>query len=223
MNSIVFEGVSHTYTKPGGGDVIALDGVSATFEPGAVSALVGRSGSGKTTLIRLAAGLEVPSEGSVRIGDCRVDGLSSGDRLKLRRDTVSVIFQDQAMVPEMTVAENLRLALQVSGRRRGDKSLIDERLTEVGLAGYERRFVGTLSGGEEQRAAIARALVLNHPVLLADEPTGSLDAENALLVVEALKNVARRGVAVLVATHDDVVYSRCDALLRIDQGALVAA
>jgi len=222
LNSIVFEGVSQTYTKPGGGNVIALDGVSATFEPGAVSALVGRSGSGKTTLIRLAAGLEVPSEGSVRIGECRVERLSSGDRLKLRRDTVSVIFQDQAMVPEMTVAENLRLALQVSGRR-GDKSLIDERLTEVGLAGYERRFVGTLSGGEEQRAAIARALVLNHPVLLADEPTGSLDAENALLVVEALKNVARRGVAVLVATHDDVVYSRCDALLRIDQGALVAA
>lgn len=216
---VAVSSLTRRYPRPGGGDVIALDGVTATFHAGEVSALVGRSGSGKSTLIRLLAGLEVADSGSVHLGKRLTSELGARERRALRRECVSVIFQDLGLVAEMTVAENITLAMSISGVQTGPESIVDA-LKVVELEGFEKRFVATLSGGEEQRAAIARSLVLGHPILLADEPTGSLDAENAAMVLAALREVARQGATVIVATHDDVVYDGSDAVWKMVAGTM---
>lgn len=216
---IKVSGVGKSYRRPGGGEVMALRDVTATFGSGVVTGVVGRSGSGKSTLIRMLAGLETADRGEITIGDKPVHGISAGQRSALRRDIVSVIFQDHGLIPELTVAENIALAARISAIPADDKSM-SKALAQVGLDDFAKRLVGTLSGGEEQRAAIARSLVLRHPVLLADEPTGSLDAENALQVFHALRSASKEGTAVVVATHDDVVYQRCDTLFRMDRGHL---
>lgn len=216
---VTIKGASKRYRRAGGGDIVALNDVTASFPPGQVIAVVGRSGSGKSTLIRLLSGLESPDSGSVKIGSIDTLNLSSRGRLALRRQCISVIFQDHGLVADMTVLENLKLGLHISGRNptgTGTKTA----LNAVGLDGFEKRFVSNLSGGEEQRVAIARSLLLEHPVLLADEPTGSLDAENAEGVFEALRSAADRGTTVIVATHDDVVYKRCDTVWRMEKGEM---
>lgn len=214
--------LTRRYPRHRGGDVAALDDVTATFSGGRVSAIVGRSGSGKSTLIRVLSALEKPDSGQVTIGDEMIVGLGSRDRMAVRKNLVSMVFQDHGLIAEMSVRENLQLALHIS-KSQASKQKISDALGEVDLAGFERRLVHTLSGGEQQRVAIARALALGHPVLLADEPTGSLDADNARAVAHALGRAAQSGCAVVVATHDPIVSDQADALWRISDGRLAAA
>lgn len=214
--------VTRRYQRSSGSDVAALDGVTATFRVGEVSAVVGRSGSGKSTLIRVLAGLEKPDSGHVNIGTEDIVRMGSRGRMAIRRAMVSLIFQDHGLISEMSVRENLMLALHISKSPAGSAQ-ISSSLSQVDLGGFEKRVVHTLSGGEQQRVAIARALALRHPVLLADEPTGSLDADNALAVAQALVRAAQSGCVVIVATHDQVVTDLANAVWRMSAGRLVAA
>lgn len=205
----------------GQGAVSALHKVSLGVSSGEVVALTGRSGSGKTTLLRLIAGLDRVNSGEIFVGDEAVHQLSSSGRERLRRQRVSLVFQEYNLVPELTASENVRLALHLAGVRGvPQRTAAQEALSRLGLEGLGERRPARLSGGEQQRVAIARALAVGTEVILADEPTGSLDAENAAVVMDCLHQAAADGAAVLVATHDPEVLSRATRGLAITRGAL---
>lgn len=190
--------------------------VDFTAQPGVPVALMGPSGSGKTTLLRILAGLQRPASGSVYIG---------GDSVSPRRDgtvdpRVSMVYQDFRLVDFLTVAENLQLAAESRGLRSA-LSTVSGSLASVGLSGFEARMPATLSGGEQQRVAIARAVLVAPRILLADEPTGSLDARTTKEVTDALVTVAReRRIVLVVATHDRRVADSLSRLLYLDSGQL---
>jgi ABC-type lipoprotein export system ATPase subunit len=197
-----------------------LDDVSHTFRTG-TTAVTGPSGSGKSTLLRLIAGLQNPTAGTVEIDGepvGRASWFSAGD------PRVSVIYQDYRLVPFLTVAQNLSLAVE----SRGAKSTPDQveaALTRVGLpSSMGDRLPGSMSSGEQQRVAIARALAVGSPVLVADEPTGALDAENTARVTDVLLGLGQNGdLTVIVATHDLSVAERMDQRVNLGAGLLVAA
>jgi ABC-type lipoprotein export system ATPase subunit len=196
--------------------VPVLDDVSLQVEKEPV-ALMGPSGSGKSSLLRVLAGLQAPQAGTVVI---------DGKPVRAARDRgttdprVALIQQDHRLVDFLTVAENLRLAAELRGLPVTAAD-VSASLAEVGLDGYASRWPATLSGGEQQRVAIARALLLESRVILADEPTGALDADNSLLVAGLLAEIAQRdGVCVVVATHDADVAARLPRRLRLTRGRL---
>jgi cell division transport system ATP-binding protein len=180
----------------------ALEDVSLHVPPGQFLYLSGPSGAGKTTFLRLLFAAALPTSGRVRVGGSDLGGLSSRQVPLLRR-RIGVIFQDFKLVPGLTVFENVAVALRVAGVGGRELSArVEEALATVGLAGLARARARTLSGGEQQRAAIARALVTRPPLILADEPSGNLDPDNALEVMRLLVAAHARGSTVIVATHD---------------------
>ena len=192
---------------------VVLDALGAEFERGALHAVTGPSGSGKTTLLNVVAGLELPTAGSVSVVGREVAALDRADRAALRRDAVGYVAQHPGLLPFLSAAENVTLALRVRGR---DGSPALEALAAVGLADRAEQRVERLSGGERLRVAIARAVAPRPPVLLADEPTSRLDEANALAVVELLGRLAREWrAAVIVASHDPVLLDRADRRLRL--------
>jgi putative ABC transport system ATP-binding protein len=199
---------------------VALDGVSAVFPPGSFSAVMGMSGSGKSTLLQVAAGLDRPTAGTVRLGGHDLGGMSRRGLSVLRRRQVGFVFQNFNLVPSLSVAENIALPLRLD-RRAVDKDRIDELARLVGIGAQLRRLPHTLSGGQQQRAAIARALVTRPEVIFADEPTAALD----LYTGEAITALLRRAVddlgqTVVVVTHDPAVAACADRTLVLDQGRL---
>lgn len=196
----------------------ALRAATFSLDSGRVVSLMGRSGSGKSTLLRILCGIEAADAGSLT-----VDGdviRTPRQRLQLRRGRVALVFQDLNLVPELTLGENITLACHLAGKRGVDAR---EALDRVSVADLANRLPGAVSGGEQQRAAIARALALGVPYILADEPTGALDEENANLMCDAFSSAAQSGAAVLVATHDPVVDARADVHWRISHGELETA
>jgi putative ABC transport system ATP-binding protein len=201
--------------------VVAVRDVSLVARRGEIAGVVGRSGCGKTTLLRLMSGVDLPTSGDVQVGDVQVSALASTQRARWRLRTVSFIFQEFNLLPDLTAGENLRLALEAKGRSAPDaKSESVSALAEVGIDRLAERLPRQLSGGEQQRVAIARALALEAPLVLADEPTGSLDVENARIVGALLREVANRGSCVVVATHDPELTPFLDATWRLGEGAL---
>ncbi|MDO5628918.1 MAG: ATP-binding cassette domain-containing protein [Mobilicoccus sp.] len=182
---------------------------------GTLTALRGRSGSGKTTLLNAIGGLETVDAGTVEVVGRDVTRLPAAGRRRLRKNTLGFVFQDYALVENTDVEANLAVVYGLLGARR-HRDAMDAALTEVGLSGFRRRPIRELSGGERQRVALARLLLKNPNVVLADEPTGSLDAENTLGVIEVLRRLANRGAAVLIVTHDRQVAEACDAALDLD-------
>lgn len=202
------------------GDIKPLDNVSHTFHAG-TAAVVGPSGSGKSTLLRLIAGLQKPTAGTLSIDDepvAQASWSSAGD------PRVSVIYQDYRLVPFLTVAVNLMLAVEARGGKCSTEQA-DAALTRVGLpASMGHRLPGSLSSGEQQRVAIARGLVAGSPVLVADEPTGALDAENTARITDVLLELGKsRDLTVIIATHDLSVADRMDQRINLGAGRLVAA
>ena len=194
-----------------------LDGVSVSARAGERVAVTGPSGAGKTTLLTVLAGLVPPNSGRVLL-----DGtpLRPGDRAQ--RTRIGVIFQGYGLVSLLTAAENVELVLQSAGRPPGEvRERAQAALSAVGLGRRGDHLVEELSGGEQQRVAVARALVINPPVLLADEPTAELDAQTRGGILELIFSVARRGGLVMLATHDDEVAERCSRVLHVDRGRLV--
>lgn len=201
--------------------VEALRGVSHSFGPGAVHAIMGRSGSGKTTLLSLMAGLDLPTAGQVLY-----EGRPTSE-MKLetyRREKAAVIYQNFRLFPLLTVAENVMYPMELRGTRpRQARERAAAMVERVGLpASALDRFPTMLSGGEQQRVAIARALGMETRLLLADEPTGNLDTANGENVLTILEGLAREeGYCVIVVTHDPAIGRRADDLLELRDGAVV--
>lgn len=200
------------------GRTAALVGASITVEAGEVVAVMGPSGSGKSTLLHLLAGLLRPDAGTVELVGERIDQLSERARSTTRLRQFGFVFQHGDLVPELTVVENVELPLRLAGMRGGPaRARAMEMLDRLGIAEEAGRRLSEVSGGQAQRAAVARALVHAPPIVLADEPTGSLDTVTGELVLEALVGAARdQGTAVLLVTHDLRVasYATRDVLVR---------
>jgi len=182
----------------------ALDGVSLSFEPGEVAAIIGRSGSGKSTLLQLLGGLDRPTSGEIFVRGKRLAESSEDELALYRRQDVGFIFQFFNLVPTLTALQNVELPLVLAGLPKPERRRrAAELLERVGLGGRREHRPSQLSGGEQQRVAIARALIHDPPLLLADEPTGNLDSKTASEILDLLKTL--EGRTILVVTHDRVL------------------
>ncbi|MBQ8408503.1 MAG: ABC transporter ATP-binding protein [Clostridia bacterium] len=216
--SIQLKNVSYSY-RGKYQTVRAVDNVSYDFESGKIYAIIGKSGSGKTTLLSLMAGLDLPSEGEIL-----VDGRSTREwnRNTMRRDAISVIYQNYNLFPMLTVSENIQYPLTLKKVPKKESEEIAKRMRErVELVeAYDNRLPAHLSGGEQQRVAIARCLAQGSKIILADEPTGNLDSKNTQNVVEILRDLAHRdGATVIIVTHDSAVADKADVVLKMRDGA----
>jgi putative ABC transport system ATP-binding protein len=203
----------------GAGHRTVLDGASATVAGGTFAVLFGRSGSGKSTLLNLIAGIDLPTSGRVLLGDTDLTALDERERTLVRRRRIGFVFQQFNLIPTLTVGENVRLPLDLVGRRDDGRSA--RLLDQVGLADRAGAFPDTLSGGEQQRVAIARALAHDPDLILADEPTGNLDRATADRVLDLLQGLARdEGKTLLVVTHDPGIAARAGRVLTLRDGRL---
>ncbi len=205
------------------GDEVVLRSTDLEVAAGERVALRGPSGSGKTSLLLVLAGLVAPTAGAVEVVGTRVDGATAEDLARLRRRSVGIVFQFGELVPELTLIENVAIPLRLEGaKRRAAERAARDLLGEVGLADAAHRQPREVSGGQVQRAAIARALVLEPPLVLADEPTGALGPEHAELVEELLFAQAQaRDAALVVATHAAEVAAAADRVVAIHHHVLV--
>jgi len=202
--------------------VPALRGVDLQLEPGEMLALTGPSGSGKSTILNLAGMIDTPDSGQILFGDRVVNGLGACDAALLRRDSIGFIFQSFNLVPVMTVAENVEYPLLLedtpAAERRGRVAAM---LREVGLDEHAGHRPDALSGGQRQRVAVARALVKRPRLVIADEPTASLDSETADQVLDLMHEQGHaHGAAFLIATHDDRLLRRCDRAIHLLDGRI---
>lgn len=213
---IKFQNVSKQYYSD-----LALDRLSFSIDKGDFVFLVGPTGSGKTTIFRLIIRDLLPTEGEILIGDIDVLKLP-GKKVRQLRRNVGVIFQDLKILHDRTVGENVMLPLQFSGVSESDaKSRAEEVLTNVGLGHTFEKFPQQLSGGERQRVAIARALVFNPEVILADEPTGNLDIETSMQILDLLEKINKTGTTIFMATHNDrIIETTKKRVIVLENGKL---
>src|SRR5436305_8004032 len=218
MGLLRLDGVSKRFRR-GREDVVALDGVELGLEAGEFVSLVGPSGSGKSTLLHLAGGIDQPDDGQVLFDDRDLSRLSVGERARLRRREIGFVFQFFHLIPTLTVAENVGLPLLLDGRR-ADGAVADT-IAQVGLSDRARHLPGELSGGEMQRAAIARALVARPRLLLAHDPTGNLDSATGSEILDLLcRQVSEEGTALLMVTHDVGAAKKAKQVLHLRDGRL---
>lgn len=221
---IRLEHLSKTFDEAGRPRPVLQD-VTASFAGGEVVAIRGRSGSGKTTLLNLIAGIETPSSGEIYVDDLRLTGLRPRQRTLFRRDNIGIVFQFFNLIPTLSVFENVLLPAElagVDGKTSAERA--EMLLDRVGLLDRKREFPDRLSGGEQQRVAIARAMVRDPRLVLADEPTGSLDrisGDAILSLLEALTHEA--GKTLIVVTHSYRVADMADRTLSVEDGRLVPA
>ncbi|MEB3861577.1 MAG: ABC transporter ATP-binding protein [Desulfurococcales archaeon] len=218
--ALEFDNVWKTY-KTGKIEEEVLRGVSFTVERGTFTAIVGPSGSGKSTIIFLAAGIDTPTKGTVRVLGEEISGKGESWRRKWRRRNIGIVFQFFHLVPTLTALENVILSMELAGTPGDRKARARELLEFVGLGGKEDKYPSELSGGEQQRVALARALAHNPPLVLADEPTANLDYENKVRVVKLLREAASEGRTVVFATHDPELVQGADRIIRVLDGRVV--
>ena len=209
--------------EEGGRTRVVLHEASADFAPGEFVVLIGKSGSGKSTLLNLVSGIDMPSGGEVWVAGQALTQLSEHERTLFRRRNIGFIFQFFNLVQTLTVLEYLLLPLELNGRTSpGDRALALDLLAQVGLADRRDAYPDRLSGGEQQRIAVARALVHDPLLVLADEPTGNLDEETGQQVLDLLDRLTRRaGKNLLMVTHSPDVVGLADRVFRISEGHLV--
>jgi lipoprotein-releasing system ATP-binding protein len=200
-----------------------LKSVDFSVEKGELVAVVGPSGAGKTTLLYLLGGLARPSSGSVSLGGNAFGGLSDAALSRLRNQRLGFVFQSHNLLPELGAQDNVALPLRVGGKSPSAAAAVARQLLqEVGLGQRLRHKPGELSGGEQQRVAVARALVMRPDLVLADEPTGNLDRANSEAVFELLRSTTRsRGQAVVMVTHNDELAARADRVVRMRDGKIM--
>ena len=217
-------GVTKTY-REGDRDQTVLRDVDATVARGELVVVVGRSGSGKSTLLNLIGGIDQPTAGEIVVDGVPLTGVSEEARTRFRRGRIGFVFQFFNLIPTLTVVENLLLPLELNGRTGvAARRTALQRLEEVGLADRAAAFPERLSGGEQQRVAVARALVHDPLLVLADEPTGNLDLETGRQVLELLDRLTRQAKKTMVmATHSREVVGLADRVLVIRDGRLVPA
>jgi len=218
---LVVQNLTRTF-RTSAGDVTALSDVTFSIPRGQIVALSGRSGSGKTTLLNCVSGLDVPSSGSVHLDGQPVTGLTEAARTALRRDSMAFVFQTFGLLPHLSIAENVGLPLRL---RHEETARREERVAHlldlVGLGNRGRARPDELSGGQQQRVAIARALANSPRLLIADEPTGQLDAQTGAAIMDLIRAVVHaESATALIATHDQAVQGSADRILHIVDGAL---
>ena len=202
----------------GGRPLKILDAVDLAIEPGEFVAILGPSGSGKSTLLALMAGLDRPTQGQVLIDGLEIQDLSEDALAVLRRDHVGFVFQSFRLLDHLTARENVLLPLELSGRRRSDH-LVNELLDSIDLKDRGHHYPSQLSGGEQQRIALARAFALKPSVLLADEPTGNLDSKNGEMILRILEDLQRQhGTTMVLVTHDPATADRADRRIYLRDG-----
>jgi ABC-type lipoprotein export system ATPase subunit len=219
--ALSMQGVHHAYERAGE-QIAVLEGADLDVHAGELVAVVGRSGSGKSTLLHVAGGLVTPAAGHVAIGGCSLADLVGKARAALRRRTIGFVFQFFHLLPHLSVRDNVALPLLLDGERTSTaRARADEVLAAVDLADRAAHLPSELSGGQLQRSAIARALVSEPDVVLADEPTGNLDATTADEVLDLLvAQVRDRDVALVLVTHDITAAARADRTLHLVDGTL---
>ena len=219
---VLAEGLSRDFPS-GSGLVHALRAVDLRVERGEILAVKGRSGSGKTTLLNLIGGLDRPTAGTVEVDGRDVSGASDREQVELRRSTVAYVFQTFGLIPILSAAENVEIPLRLLAADAAERERrVHELLGLVGLAGRANHRPAELSGGEQQRVSVARALAARPKLLLADEPTGQLDLETGRRIMHMLREiVAAEGVTVVVATHDPMMLDVADRVVELHDGSLV--
>ena len=186
-------------------------------QKGEFVAVLGRSGSGKSTLLNILAGLDRPSEGKVYIDGTDIFNLSEEKRTLLRREKIGFVFQAYELLHSLTVTENIRLP-----ELKADTDYVGELLDTLKIRQYEKCYPDQLSGGEQQRASIARALINHPPILFADEPTGNLDSKTERIVIDLLKNLAAKyETSILIVTHNEDLVKDADRVIRLEDGEIV--
>jgi putative ABC transport system ATP-binding protein len=204
------------------GTLDILRDIDFTLAPRETAAIVGASGSGKSTLLAIIAGLDTPTRGTVRLDGCDLFSLDEDERAAVRARKIGFVFQSFQLLGNLTALENVMLPLELAGRRDSRKAA-GEMMARVGLSQRFGHYPKVLSGGEQQRVALARAFVVQPAVLLADEPTGSLDFATGETVMELMFDLNReQGTTLLLVTHDTAIATRCERRITIEAGRIVA-
>lgn len=222
MNGIVFENVSKYYMDGANAKLQILDNISLHVKPGEFVAVIGPSGSGKSTFLSIAGALLKASSGEVKINNINLNQLSPKEIAKLRLNHIGFILQTSNLIPYLNVLEQLLVVKKMKGKvTHRDKLFAKDLLKEVGLEDKLNKYPEQLSGGERQRVAIARAFMNDPDIILADEPTASLDSKRAFEVVELIAKVVKnRNKAAIMVTHDERMLPYCDKVYRIEDGKL---
>lgn len=210
------------HLKSEAGAVHILKDISLTLPAAKTVSIMGPSGSGKTTLLMVMGGLERPTSGQVDVAGTSLSGLSEDALATFRRDNIGIVFQNFHLIPTMTALENVAIPLEFAGYKDAFKKA-EEALESVGLKERIKHYPGQLSGGEQQRVAIARAFVTTPRLILADEPTGNLDAETGKKVMSLMFDMTRKhGTTLILVTHDPALAESCDMIVKIRDGRIVA-
>jgi lipoprotein-releasing system ATP-binding protein len=221
MAFIEVDGLTKSYATAAG-PLTVLHDLALTVEAGEMVAIIGASGVGKSTLLHVVGGLDQFDAGRVQVGEARIDTMNDEARVRFRNQRVGFVFQFHHLLPEFTALENVGMPLRIAGRPAAER---DEAarvlLARVGLSGRADHRPGALSGGEQQRVAVARALAGRPALLLADEPTGNLDEHTAASLHELLREMHReQGLTSIIATHNSALAASCDRTLRLEGGQL---
>ena len=217
---IRLEGVTKRFVTPAG-TVVALDAATLSIAPAQLVVVLGPSGSGKTTLLNMIGALDTPTEGAIEVAGQRITDLSRQQLFAYRRKTVTFVFQAFNLFPELTALENVRFGAEASGRRPAGE-LAAQILRDVKLGDRLHHFPHELSGGEQQRVAIARSLATGNPVLLADEPTGELDFRTGIEILQLLRDRATTGQSVVIVTHNREIARMADVVVELSNGRVIS-
>ena len=218
MAIVEFDNVSRVYTS-GDHELKALDGINLTLDEGKFVVILGPSGAGKSTLLNLLGGLDSPTDGKIYVDGKDISTLTNDELAEYRADKVGFVFQFYNLVPTLTVHENVALVKEIAPNALSATKMLDE----VGLSDHLKNFPSELSGGEQQRVSIARALAKNPKILLCDEPTGALDSQTGVIILKLLLKMAREyGKTIVIVTHNQNIAKMADVVIHVKSGKIIS-